>query len=114
MPLSMKATNVIATGERLREVVARVDEVDATVTNLLATDPLFAALPIGEQATVLEHKFIFGPLGISQHFLKSDWYLMLKAKSEGRMPEIRAEAVAIEAAEAIEEPLEGGEVIKGK
>jgi hypothetical protein len=96
MPLSVK--DKIRSGEQLKQVANRVDEVKALVDALSAQGKTAE-----EMAPLLEHGFIFGTYGHNQHFLRSDFYTMILQLQAGKQAELRAEAVILEAAlEAVE------------
>jgi hypothetical protein len=97
MPLSTKASK-IRTGELLKQVANRVDEVKALVDVLSAQGKTAE-----EMAGLLESGFIFGSYGANQHFLRSDFYYMILLLQAGKQAELKAEAIQLEAVlEAVE------------
>jgi hypothetical protein len=81
MPLSTKDSK-IRTGELLKQVANRVDEVKALVDTLSAQGKTAE-----EMAGLLETGFIFGNFGNNQHFLRSDFYTMIKQLQDGKQAE---------------------------
>lgn len=78
----------------------------AVIDDLVAHDEKFQALDIYAQAAYLEHIFIFGPAGHSQHFRRDDFLILLLAKRDGKVKELKDAAVA-KAAEKTAKPAEG-------
>lgn len=113
----------IGTNESLDAVPARIDEVVATVDDLLAHDEKFRGLDIYQQAEYLEMGYIFGTLpgtaGGNQHFARQQYLDLLIAHRDGKVQDIKARALAKEAAEPVEEnpdekPLGTGGKVIGK
>jgi hypothetical protein len=67
-----KKNDHIRQGERLIQVVARL----AQLKNLIK-DLSDAGKTSEEIAAILETQHIFGPSGANEHFLRSDYYLMI-------------------------------------
>lgn len=94
----------IGPNEPLDEVPVRIDEVAAVIDDLVAHDTKFIEMDLGQQAAYLEHIFIFGPAGQSQHFRRDDFWTLLVAKRDGKIQELKDKAAEKAAKKAAEPP----------
>ncbi len=79
-----KTTGVIETGEKISAVKSRIENIETIHAELTKK-----GMSIEDQAAYLEEAFISGIYGRNQHFLRSDYYEILKSIEEGTVAQLK-------------------------